>query len=107
MFGQGDRKGKFFCRNQGLNRAGTFIPLFREISRSSGKCVSFAVLSTKLENNLEVVLGKFLSQSNLLAREKGLGCECLQVVVVGDDGEGTWELVQVHVPFFKAKHDSK
>jgi len=84
-----------------------FIPLFKEISRSSSKCVSFAILRTWSEDDFKIVRSEFLGPSSLSAREEGLSSEILKVVVVSDHGERTCELVQVHVPFFKGRHDSK
>ena len=107
VLGRGCGTEKFFGRYQGLDWASTFIPLFREISRSSSKCISFTILCTWSEDDFEIVLGEFLGPSSLSAREEGLGREILQVVVVSDDSERAWELVQVHVPFFKGQHDSE
>jgi len=90
-----------------LDGASTFIPLFRKISRSSSKYVTFTILCTCSEDDFKVVLGEFLGPSSLSAREEGLSCEILKVMVVGNDGERAWELVQVHVPFFKGQHDSE
>ena len=90
-----------------MDGARSFIPLLWEISRSSRKCVSFTILCTWCEDDFKVVLDEFLGPSRLSAREEGLGCEILKVMVVGNDGERTWELVQVRVPFFKGQHDSE
>jgi len=58
------------------------IPFFREISRSVGKSVRFALVHSRTEEDLKVILGIFLSPSGLPTREKSLHSKGLQVVVI-------------------------
>jgi len=60
----------------------TIIPLFREISRSAGKSISFAVVLSRMKEDLKVILGDFLGPSGLPTREKSLRSKGLQVVVI-------------------------
>jgi len=58
------------------------ISLFREISRSVGESISFAVVFPRSQEDLEVILGDFLGPSSLLARAESLCGEGLQVIII-------------------------
>jgi len=58
------------------------ILLFREISKLAGKSISFAIVLSRMKEDLKVMLGDFLSPSGLPTREKSLRSKGLQVVVI-------------------------
>jgi len=91
-------KTEFPKQDQGLSWAAMLIPLFRQIFRSSSKCVCFSILGTRVKDNFEVILCKFLGPPGLPSIKKCLSNEVLEVMVICDYREGLRKLMQVHMP---------
>ena len=90
-----------------MYRPSTVIPLFREISRSMGECVSLPILITRAEGNQKVILGQEAGPTCLPPVEERLSREVLQVVVVSKNNKQTLKRVKINMPFLQTHHNCK
>ena len=85
----------------------SLIPLFWEVSRSSGQGIGFSTLNTWLIANLKVVFRKFLRPARLAAVQ-GLGSgKIFEIFLIRDYPYRVGGADQVSTPFFVCDDNSE